>query len=635
MDRENEILTILPVRIGQDFIDSYAILGISNEEANQTLKILMDKKQVDVLNDTFVLTESGRKRVDELKAKMNESKLEMDALSKKTIKEALWENKKNVIHPAQSFFNDLAYTCATVPFKSEKSNVNISCIITSDRNCIKLKDVADSNIQLEEKPIPTNPENYWSLPYLQLFLENKNEPADLKDVFELVKSKYQFYIDIPDQKQYSLLSLWVVGTYFHQLFDTYPYLFINATKRAGKTKLLNLTYCISFNGDGFVAPSSSSIFRLIRSTLCTLCIDEIEKINKKEESDIRAMLLAGYKRGVTIPRIEEISQGNAKIRVVNRFEVYSPKMMANISGMEGTLEDRAITIILLRTDNKEIGNRAVEVKRNNPEWQMIRNKLYLNMMLNWKIIQSSNKLFDDLYRSIVKDDELEESLIKLRENISSRHLELWKPLFVIALSISKDVFKEVVDLALDMVKEKEELDVSESFDVSLLSALIPLVRSTGWYKTSELTREMKNYEDLDWVTSNVVGKALGRMKIREGLRKKEGKKEVFIRVDSLKKLAKKFHLDYDGLFEEENEEVVTSREEKFQRIVNSLSRQYPDGFKIDILVAELEKEGIEKIKGERMIERAKSDGLLFEPSQNILKKVIGDLSTYTRTEISI
>ena len=70
--------------------------------------------------------------------------------------------------------------------------------------------------------------------------------------------------------------------------------------------------------------------------------------------------------------------------IVEDYDLYSPKMLANISGIEDVLEDRCITIILKRTRNKEKGNREIDIT--DYQWQEIRDKLYICLMQNPNVI---------------------------------------------------------------------------------------------------------------------------------------------------------------------------------------------------------------------------------------------------------
>ena len=84
---------------------------------------------------------------------------------------------------------------------------------------------------------------------------NKDSSIDLEEEQEKIQSQLQRcyeniehllreYCDL-NEDYYSIISLWIIGTYFHKNFPTYPYLFFNAMKGSGKTRTMNLIISLS------------------------------------------------------------------------------------------------------------------------------------------------------------------------------------------------------------------------------------------------------------------------------------------------------------------------------------------------------------------------------------------------------
>jgi hypothetical protein len=180
------------------------------------------------------------------------------------------------------------------------------------------------------------------------------------------------------------VTLWTIGTYFFPLFNAYPYLYFGGIKRTGKTKALTLLKLLSLNAIFSTNISTSSLFRLIQSGRCTLLMDESESLsNAERKQDLRSLILAGYKRAATVWRTEK----NAAERLVpESFEVYSPKALANIAGLEDTLEDRCISIIMQRGRDRAILNS--EPDERDPVWQETRDELHVLALKFWREIAS-------------------------------------------------------------------------------------------------------------------------------------------------------------------------------------------------------------------------------------------------------
>ena len=99
------------------------------------------------------------------------------------------------------------------------------------------------------------------------------------EVFEKLIEILKKYIEFDDPRYYVLVAAWIIGTYFHKRFSCFPYLFINAVKRSGKTKLLTVLSLLTYNAVFSANMSTSSLFRLTQSAGATTLADEQEDMN--------------------------------------------------------------------------------------------------------------------------------------------------------------------------------------------------------------------------------------------------------------------------------------------------------------------------------------------------------------------
>lgn len=407
------------------------------------------------------------------------------------------------IHPALDF-KEKGYVGVFLP--TEGGNEEMLFIVTSDREIISTNEelLKQKNIKLSHKGVKFS--NQWSSISLQDFLKSFTT-VDKKDIFEEVEGNYEYYIDFLDKRIYNFLSLWVIGTYLFPIFKTYPYIYIGGVKESGKTKTLYLTSLMSFNSIFSSNMSTSSIFRLIQNGRCTLFIDESEKlVNPERAQEFRSILLQGYKSGSKVFRSEKNFRDKF---VVESFEVYSPKIIANIFGIEDVIGSRCIRIIMQRTTNKEIGDR--EIDETNNSWQCTRDKLYNFAMNYWKDIK-------DIYETIPNETSL-----------SNRDWELWKPILSIASFINKELYEEIKNLAEEKSREKHIENVTETGECVLVEALLELVKSDEFYKVKEIRvlMESKYDEEQKWLKSEWIGRALGRLGFAEKRRMGSGTEYKF------------------------------------------------------------------------------------------------------------
>jgi len=441
------------------------------------------------------------------------------------------------IHPAIGVVDGVAYVgvylpCIISTSKGETKEKELPFLITSDRKKILCNQEILSRLKwkLEYKVIGF--ENRWSLESIEAFL-NGTAKVDLASVYEMVKEAWETYIEFENPVVYDFLTLWTIGTYFFHLFNAYPYVYIGGLKRTGKTKVLTVASLMCFNAIFSNNLSTSAIFRLIQSGRCTLLMDETEKLaNKERASELRNLLLSGYKRGAKVYRVEKTGKDRL---VPEAFEVYSPKMIANIRGIEDVLEDRCITLIMKRGKNKQILNSEPQV--NDPLWQEIRNSLYLLYLTYFSELSELNELCE--YSG---------------KDIAERELELWKPIFVLAkffdstiphgsqnsLSSLSSLYDRMVEFAKQKVREKQIENMTEVGEYVLVQTLLKIVKENRYYRVKEIRDSMATYfdEDQRWLTTAWVGRALRRLGFTEKHRVGTGY-EYLIKTQAVQDLAER------------------------------------------------------------------------------------------------
>jgi hypothetical protein len=575
-----------------------------------------------------------------------------------------------VINPALSYIDGTVFLTQKMPISvatADKAGIkqtatfDIPCIIYSNelrRGMITIDkkamtDMKCDGVRLKNMPMIIN--NRWSLNSMRKFLENMANPRDVnfQVVFDDVKRQYDEYMEFTEDWHYDLMTVWCMGTYFHEIFNAYPYIFLNAVKRSGKTKCLALTGCMAFNAFNALTMTPASLFRLVDGTKATLLIDEMEKINKKDEGDLRALLLAGYKKGSEVPRVEEKKgQTGLKGYGVPSYSTYSPRMLANISGIEDVLEDRALTVILQRGNNKDKMNKDID--EHNQRWQEIRDKLYLNLMFYANGVNDRNEniieFMDEFYaknRGFIEEELNEKVVIEEKEEkqstlwkgvgkiergveielkdvidglIKGRGFELWRPIFTIASLVSEEVLLRIFINAVRHEKTRREEDLTETLDSLLIELLLQTVNEDNYYRVKDITQKLKegNPDDERWLNQRWVSRALKRLGLIKERKKHSSGLMVKILVNDVKTVAGKV-----GITLTEAVNILKKPEKKSQNeeILNMIEKLGENGGEI------LENDLINKLKfigvsnAEQRVNQLKGMGILFNPTPNVLKKV--------------
>jgi len=376
--------------------------------------------------------------------------------------------------------------------------------------------------------------------------------------YEDIKQFLHTYVDMKEE-DYEIVTLWILGTYVHDNFETFPYLFINAMRGSGKSRLLKIIKELSKDGCLNTSMRESVLFRMGKKTLC---IDEFEGLGSKEAQALREVLNAAYKKGMQISRMRKVKSNLGENYEQDDFEPYKPIAMANIWGMEEVLGDRCITVMLEKSGDKR-RTRLSEDFEDNPMILSIKSQLnavlvYMCSYFSEKgILRRWNKYINDRYKytntlttyntyttlttptkRVESDLQSEVCVTKVYEdemfnkihdtNINGRNLELMMPFLLISKGISNECFEKVLKISTDKTKERKENEMTESKDVMLFDYISKFGLATEFVTVKKLTQEFRNFVgddegDEKWINTRWVGRALKRLSlIKEKRRQSQG-----------------------------------------------------------------------------------------------------------------
>ena len=383
--------------------------------------------------------------------------------------------------------------------------------------------LASRGVVLAFRPILFS-ENRWALEDIEQFLQEHDNICnpDPIDVLNSLIDTWRSQLEFPTELEYVYESLWDAATYFQSIFDTFPYIYYSGVKRCGKTKALTLHSVIAFNAVFTNNMSTASIFRLVQNGRVTLLLDESEKLSSPDRAqEFRSLLLSGYKRGALVYRVEKDSKEKL---VPTAFEVYSPKCLANIGGIETVLEDRCRVVVLQRSRNRKIVDKDVNLR--SPLWPKVRASLYrLYLEYFLEVRQIHEKL-----NELSEREELISHLARVAdrdvgdfESLTARQLELWRAIFTMSIffdshsSADGKHLKAMIDLAIQDSRSKVTEDLTESADMVLAETLLQMVSALDWIDgftpiKTITTQMIERYEDSqNWLSTSWVGRALRRL----------------------------------------------------------------------------------------------------------------------------
>ncbi len=370
-------------------------------------------------------------------------------------------------------------------------------------------------------------------------------------IYEELRQIFNHYIDVSEDIS-DILSIWTIGTYIHNDFNSYPILFINATKGSGKSRLLRLLAELC-NGTLTNSISEPVMFR----TKDMLALDEFERVGNKEKQMLRELLNSAYKKGAKVIRMKEVRQNGTKEYEPEYFEVYRPIVMANIWGMDEVLADRCISIILEKSMkpekiklledfqyNEKIQNvkkmlnqcslcNVVSEKMQVEGWNNYilekYNNIHTHNTLNTHNTQTDN--IDTLCSSMYNNIHIHNTLNthnthnninnktlsffnKIDEkNIYGRNLEIFFPLLLIAYKLNDEVLLKILNTSSQMIYEKDKEDSLESLDLMLIDFISSFEESLHYYPIRELLDRFRQFSNIneEFMNEKWIGRALKRL----------------------------------------------------------------------------------------------------------------------------
>ena len=258
-----------------------------------------------------------------------------------------------LLSPALGFQREAALVTVSVIERTKDKKLNTQpYLVTSSRELVRLSDEQIIQLDGHEVALRVLPEGSdflmrWRFSDIQRFL--KGESVEPGHVFTAIHDLFTRYVDFRSSVESAILTLWTIGTYFYTMFPAYPYLALNGPKNSGKSTVMRVMQPLAFNMVTTSDPTGPSMFRLIHYTSCTVGIDEAERYHNPKDpgmQQIRQLLNSGYKQGM--PAIRLIGEDMKP----QAFDVYSPKILAAIAGLEDILASRCIAISMRRTDRK-------------------------------------------------------------------------------------------------------------------------------------------------------------------------------------------------------------------------------------------------------------------------------------------
>jgi hypothetical protein len=347
--------------------------------------------------------------------------------------------------------------------------------------------------------------------------------AEAVSVFRRVVDVVDAFIDfnrsLADQTTMSeMIGCYILSTWFLEAFNVVGFLWPNGDRGSGKTQLLNVVAELSYLGQTILAGGSYACLRDLADYGATLAFDDAEHLSdpRHTDPDKRALLLAGNRRGNTVPVKEPTPSGTWRTRHVNTF---CPRLFSAIRLPDAVLASRSIVVPLIRTPDRQ---RANADPLDYAKWPHDRSKLIDDL---WSL---ALRHLPDLPHYVAQVDTL--------ATLTGRNLEPWRPLLTVGRWLEDAGVEGLWTRmeALSQAYQQERPDL-ESADLMVLTIKVLCHYATNatsatnmeggaeWICTSAeikagvvtIATDEESGLDTEKLSTDRVGRVLGRMRFKK------------------------------------------------------------------------------------------------------------------------
>ena len=445
------------------------------------------------------------------------------------------------LHPLIDYHPETGFAIGTLLKASGQSLLFLKKkpLILRFDNCL-LEEAFSHPVSLE-KPKWASLEETWRENLLRLAREHyskgKIEFPPENEVFEKVLQKLRYYWYHSDSRYYTLVTCWIIGSYFHPIFVFYPVLNPQGQRETGKSTLLELLRRMCWNPTGReVALREADLFRTIQDSKVTYIAD-ITRLSPKSKTytEVIDIYETGTERGGKVRRIDKDTGEPIE------YQTYGPKCIATRYELPFTA--KCIRIITEKAPDPVYSKRRAQLDFD-PEWPQIVNALLRAAIRYWPKIAEA-------YPNMEQTDKLK-----------GRTFNYWAPLLAVCKVFAAQHYNELLKLAEEKAEAQEKGDRLSEVEDAILAVLLEYDTSTKYIPLKELTEKVQNI--LPWVKDwHVVKSALDNLGIVKK-RLKTGKGVSYqIDIEKVKQKAKA-----RGISEEPLEQKVALSENGFVEEAN-------------------------------------------------------------------
>lgn len=320
------------------------------------------------------------------------------------------------------------------------------------------------------------------------------------------------HIFFKDKRVPLLIATWVLATYVYDLFTFFGYLWINSpVKRCGKSLLEDVLSQLCCKATARLSSLTESVTFHVANKGRTMIIDELENMRSQDREKfgtVMGIINVGFQAGSKVYRMHKGKNGFEEVE----FNAFCPKVLAGISKVVDTIEDRSFKVSMVRKTKAERVERF-NLRKQGKALEHLREELDLWAEARRQAIANLYDGIEDIQQLAALDD---------------RFKDISEPLVVIASYADTEaangqrrVLQDLISLLLAMSGKRNETERREAIAAfAVLAQGILGAETEAFVSSGDLLAKAKEVEELSWLESTkALGTFLGKFDLTSTKRK--------------------------------------------------------------------------------------------------------------------
>lgn len=350
----------------------------------------------------------------------------------------------------------------------------------------------------------------------------QGQRPDPADVFGRIVDVIDRFIDFDkstasQREMYEFVACYIMASWFLDAFNIAGFVWPNGQAGSGKTQLLSIIGSLGYLGQVILAGGSYASLRDLADYGAMLCFDDAENLSdpKQSDPDKRALLLAGNRRGNTVPIKVPGPDRTWRTRHVS---TYCPRAFSAIRLPDNVLASRSIIVPLIRTADRSKANAD---PMDETLWPNDRRQLADDL---WALSLSYLSTLPPYDRRVGQE-----------ATLVGRNLEPWRSLLAVALWLNESkvegLWQRMNSLSERYQAERQTLESSDQTTLVIRAlwkcfedscAIVPSTSAdmSTFVTTKEVTEtakaiaiELEADVDPEKLTSRTIGRILSKLRL--------------------------------------------------------------------------------------------------------------------------